>query len=128
MATVSPLALSAVRPRCCASHLYHHAAKSCATSCEGSAYFGTQFGEECYCSSGSDELDSLGEATCNMECSGDDSETCGGRLAISVYEYTGYAGCFVDNVRDRVLTAGSFVDDEMTAEVREAGATIPRMI
>lgn len=54
-----------------------------------------------------------------MSCSGDANETCGGRLAISVYEYTGYAGCFMDNVADRVLTGSSFVDNDMTAEVRE---------
>ncbi|CAM9763309.1 unnamed protein product, partial [Sphacelaria rigidula] len=89
----------------------------CATLCEGSAYFGTQFGKECYCGPASDDFDSLGEATCTMSCSGDANETCGGRLAISVYEYTGYAGCFMDNVTDRVLTGSSFVDNDMTAEV-----------
>ncbi|CAM9785404.1 unnamed protein product [Sphacelaria rigidula] len=65
----------------------------------------------------SDDPDRLGDATCNMDCSGDASETCGGRNAISVYEFTdspsGYAGCFVDSGSDRVLT-GQFLKNEPT--------------
>lgn len=61
-----------------------------------------------------------------MECSGDESETCGGRNAISVYEFTddsssGYAGCFVDSTRDRVLTGPSKKNDpDMTSAVSGA--------
>ncbi|CAM9751708.1 unnamed protein product, partial [Sphacelaria rigidula] len=84
----------------------------CAMVCTGYAYFGTQFGNECFCGRTSDDPDELGRATCNMSCAGDASETCGGRLAISVYEYTesrtsGYAGCFVDKTGTRALTGNS---------------------
>ncbi|CAM9763241.1 unnamed protein product, partial [Sphacelaria rigidula] len=81
---------------------------ACAEACDGYAFFGTEFGTECFCGVTSDDPDRLGDATCNMDCSGDASETCGGRNAISVYEFTnppsGYAGCFVDSGSDRVLT------------------------
>ncbi|CAM9947269.1 unnamed protein product, partial [Sphacelaria rigidula] len=94
---------------------------SCASLCAGSTYFGTQFGKECFCGPSSDDPSRLGDATCNMECSGDASETCGGRNAISVYEFTddspsGYAGCFVDSSRDRILTGQSKKNDpDMTS-------------
>ncbi|CAN0092627.1 unnamed protein product, partial [Sphacelaria rigidula] len=76
---------------------------------------------QCFCGVASDVPDRYGDATCNMKCSGDTGETCGGRRAISVYEFTdspsGYAGCFVDSSSDRVLT-GEFLKNEPTMTLK----------
>ncbi|CAM9345187.1 unnamed protein product, partial [Sphacelaria rigidula] len=40
---------------------------------------------QCFCGVEGDTPDALGEATCDMDCAGDSSETCGGSNAISVY-------------------------------------------
>lgn len=44
-------------------------------------------GSQCFCSGSSNSLDSLKPASnCEMTCTGDATQTCGGRDAISVYE------------------------------------------
>ncbi|CAN0209622.1 unnamed protein product [Ectocarpus sp. 12 AP-2014] len=108
----------------------------CADFCEGSDYFGVQFGYECFCSSSGDTPDELGESEdCEMACSGDSSEICGGFYAIQVYEYLDddtptpvtptpsgdgdyeSVGCFVDDASDRVLSGDSMLSSNsvMTA-------------
>ncbi|CAM9919517.1 unnamed protein product, partial [Ectocarpus sp. 8 AP-2014] len=42
----------------------------CASFCSDYAYYGTQYGEECWCGNNSG-YDTYGAATCNMACSGD---------------------------------------------------------
>ncbi|CAM9489433.1 unnamed protein product [Ectocarpus fasciculatus] len=102
-------------------------AEYCADFCQGSTYFATQFGYECWCSSSGDSPDAQGESSgCNISCSGDSSETCGGSYAMSVYEYSDdddtptpvtptpsgdgdyeSVGCFKDDSSDRVLSGDS---------------------
>lgn len=60
----------------------------CADFCRGSAYFGTQYGEECWCGEATDDPTVYGNAVCNWRCVGDTSQACGARWAMSVYEYT----------------------------------------
>ncbi|CAN0028429.1 unnamed protein product, partial [Pylaiella littoralis] len=46
-------------------------------------YFGTQYGQQCFCAS---ELDSWTESLgCTMECANTEGEACGGSYALSVY-------------------------------------------
>ncbi|CAN0092559.1 unnamed protein product, partial [Sphacelaria rigidula] len=82
--------------------------QACSEACDGYAFFGTEWGVECFCGVASDVPDELGRATCDMDCPGDASRTCGGLNAISVYAFNDrapeYAGCFVDSSIDRVLT------------------------
>ncbi|CAN0567110.1 unnamed protein product, partial [Laminaria digitata] len=59
----------------------------CALLCEGSAYFGTEYGNECFCGPSTDDPKSLGERTCDRRCAGDADQICGDRDAISLYEY-----------------------------------------
>lgn len=67
----------------------------------------------------------MGERTCDHPCAGDDSQTCGGYNAISLYEYATTEiiryrelGCFVDNKHDRVFSGISKKGDPaMTTEV-----------
>ncbi|KAI1169114.1 hypothetical protein F5B18DRAFT_9053 [Nemania serpens] len=61
----------------------------CATFCAGFTYFGTEYGDECYCG------DEFGEGSvtapssqCGMACSGDATELCGAGDRLSVYELT----------------------------------------
>lgn len=61
-----------------------------------------------------------------MGCRVDTNDICSGRNAISIYEISGYAGCFTDSIRERVLTGDLRKDDPpMTSEV--SLETIPRI-
>lgn len=48
-------------------------------------YYGTQWGEECWCGAEGTEYDALGSATCDRPCSGDPTKYCGGTYAMTVY-------------------------------------------
>ena len=61
---------------------------TCAEFCEGYAYFGTEYGRECYCG------DLIGngatvapETECSMACAGDGGEYCGAGNRLSVYSF-----------------------------------------
>ncbi|CAM9548065.1 unnamed protein product [Ectocarpus sp. 6 AP-2014] len=60
----------------------------CASYCYtlGATYAGVQFGFECFCGVDSDYSRHGTSTTCNMECTGYPSESCGGFLSIEVYE------------------------------------------
>ena len=66
-----------------------------------------------------------------MDCAGDDSETCGGRNAISVYygdsapdsKFT-YMGCFADSAATRVLSVSALKNDAgLTIDVRKCASS-----
>ncbi len=70
---------------------------------------------QCWCSQTSD-YDAHGDGTCNIPCSGDGGETCGGDYSVSVYSNGGegggpaeptddssYLGCFADDDGSRVF-------------------------
>ncbi|CAM9680684.1 unnamed protein product [Pylaiella littoralis] len=95
----------------------------CAELCGGFPFFGTQFGEECWC--GGAETETIAKAngpgSCTTSCSGDSSETCGGDDAMSVYSSDGvvvvdppttsgedgyaYSGCYADPEDNRSMAA-----------------------
>ena len=57
----------------------------------GFPYAGVQYGSECFC--GADpptDANKLADSSCNMKCSGDQHEICGGYYAMNIYE-TGIA-------------------------------------
>lgn len=62
---------------------------------------------QCYCGVESDDPSRLGEATCDVDCAGDASQTCGGRFAISVYQYIvlepEFLGCWTDSKSNRIM-------------------------
>lgn len=79
---------------------------------------------QCFCSGALDDPTELGESdSCTFECSGDSTETCGGRGAISVYSYVHFPyvakQCYTDDKNDRVLTGYSVRKaEDMDAEVK----------
>lgn len=63
----------------------------CESTCKskGFRYAATQYGSHCFCD---DSFGSYGSSqSCNMRCSGNASETCGGSWANSVYELASFS-------------------------------------
>lgn len=79
---------------------------------------------QCWCGNAQDVPDVHGSATsCNMPCSGDNDQICGGRNALNAYRYTaesvpttGYVGCYKDSKDNRIMVTKSNIID-MTVEV-----------
>ncbi|KAK4452274.1 putative fungistatic metabolite [Podospora aff. communis PSN243] len=58
----------------------------CAEFCEGFAYFGAEYGGECYCGNGFAEGSvEVAEGECGMVCNGDAGSWCGAGNRLSVY-------------------------------------------
>ncbi|ORY71629.1 copper radical oxidase [Pseudomassariella vexata] len=109
--------------------------ETCMTNCSGFAYWGTEYGRECYCG---DSLESTSAdaalAECNVVCSGDATQYCGAGNRIELYYTTATAtptatlapkptvspytrvGCY-DEVSGRALTGAGYADDAMTLEM-----------
>ncbi|KAK4103952.1 heme peroxidase [Parathielavia hyrcaniae] len=63
--------------------------EACATFCEGFAYFGAEYGRECYCGDGFAEGSVEAPAgDCSMPCAGDGAQLCGNGNRLSVYSKT----------------------------------------
>lgn len=61
--------------------------ESCATYCASFEYFGTEFGQECFCSNTLATTSATAdEEDCNMACAGDAQELCGAGDRLSVYK------------------------------------------
>ncbi|TDZ14852.1 WSC domain-containing protein [Colletotrichum sidae] len=61
----------------------------CTTACanQGFQYAGLEFGSECYCGTGiSNGGAPIADKLCNMACTADKTEYCGGRAAINIYK------------------------------------------
>ncbi|KAF4637126.1 hypothetical protein G7Y89_g965 [Cudoniella acicularis] len=60
--------------------------ESCAATCTGFLYFGTEYADECYCGNSFEfPTSAVSDTDCSMICAGDDQEFCGGWMRISVY-------------------------------------------
>ncbi|CAM9721650.1 unnamed protein product, partial [Sphacelaria rigidula] len=113
----------------------------CSEFCAGSTYFGTEFGTECFCGADTDTPEEAAEATnCDVPCAGDATENCGGKNAVSLYEFGGVSpptpspvdsepptpttsgydsvGCVTDSPAARVLSLKSIKKQpDMTADL-----------
>ncbi|KAJ3925140.1 MAG: hypothetical protein NXY57DRAFT_907426 [Lentinula lateritia] len=92
------------------------------------AYAGVEYASECYCDQVLHEVGSQVTAAsdCDMPCTGDSSQTCGGPNLIDVYwdgdsiipsspptlykSYWSYSGCFVDDTTQRTLAQQVYPD------------------
>jgi WSC domain/PAN domain len=58
----------------------------CASFCSGYLYFGTEYGQECYCGNIISSSASLAtDGRCVVSCAGSSSEVCGGSWGLSLY-------------------------------------------
>ncbi|MCJ1472308.1 hypothetical protein MMC13_000955 [Lambiella insularis] len=105
---------------------------SCATFCSLYAYFGVEFGDQCYCGTGFSNPTSLApESDCSVACTGNAAEVCGASKRLNVFRSTNaastapsnitvpgytYAGCYTDSVGARVLSNASLSGSAMTLE------------
>jgi len=61
----------------------------CAAFCEGFAYFGAEYGVECYCDDGFGAGSvEVAEGECGMLCAGNNAQLCGAGNRLSVYLYS----------------------------------------
>ncbi|RDA86585.1 hypothetical protein CP532_5984 [Ophiocordyceps camponoti-leonardi (nom. inval.)] len=64
----------------------------CAGFCVGAAYFGTEYGRECYCGDVLDPSSKEAPAQeCGMQCAGDGTQLCGASNRLSLYKRRGPA-------------------------------------
>lgn len=62
--------------------------EECAEFCDGSAYFGVEFGTQCYCGNSlANPTSSIAEDQCSYICGGDDTERCGGAGTMNLYTF-----------------------------------------
>ncbi|CAM9620699.1 unnamed protein product [Ectocarpus sp. 6 AP-2014] len=64
-------------------------AEVCSELCADYLYYGTQWSRECWCGDNA-HYDEHGESECDMACTGDAYEICGGNNAMSVYKNDKY--------------------------------------
>jgi hypothetical protein len=103
-------------------------ADKCVSGCASAGYTiaGVEYGNECYC--GTAVQNGQGQAPdgstgCNMGCSGNEGEMCGGANRLNVYA-AGPAwvslGCYSDQVYKRTLTTVGSYDGGLTIEKCQA--------
>ncbi|CBJ25803.1 conserved unknown protein [Ectocarpus siliculosus] len=61
-------------------------AQTCKATCVGYAYFGLQYGKQCFCGTADEDYTVYGESDdCTYSCTGDSESTCGGRWAMDIF-------------------------------------------
>ncbi|KAL0934763.1 uncharacterized protein CTRU02_209354 [Colletotrichum truncatum] len=104
--------------------------ESCAAFCSNYAFFGLEYGRECYCGNSRDSGSTEADANdCSFSCAGDPSgvQRCGAGNRLNLYSNSNYAaaapaslpdiaslGCFVDSAQ-RVLPDKIIGANDMTA-------------
>lgn len=109
---------------------------ACASFCASWAYFGVEYGRECYCGNAYAAPSTLAPATdCKMKCTGNATQVCGAGNRMNVFKSTtappgiakvsgwGYQGCYTDSGSARVLAGKVVYDSKMTNEKCAAGCT-----
>ncbi|RMZ89345.1 hypothetical protein DV736_g3426, partial [Chaetothyriales sp. CBS 134916] len=124
-----------INPRALSDTFYYSSTAmttdSCADHCSTYTFFGTEYSGECYCGntlSASSTNASL--ADCDMTCSGDSTEICGGPARLSLYQniaysapqtssFSGYTyqGCYTDSVSNRSLATARTDSNAMTIQL-----------
>ncbi|CAN0347997.1 unnamed protein product [Ectocarpus sp. 6 AP-2014] len=65
--------------------------ETCKAACEGYAFYGLQYGKQCFCGASDEDFTRHGESQeCLLRCTGDRKSICGGVWAMSVYVMDGY--------------------------------------
>ncbi|KAL1842674.1 hypothetical protein VTK73DRAFT_3070 [Phialemonium thermophilum] len=113
--------------------------ESCMGNCSGFAYWGAEYGRECYCGNSLDASSAEAPLSeCDMVCSGDATEYCGAGNRLELYSTTAtqsptptptatlavkptvgaysFVGCITEGVGIRALSEDSYAADDMTLE------------
>ncbi|KAK0623353.1 hypothetical protein B0T14DRAFT_392225, partial [Immersiella caudata] len=66
---------------------------NCVEYCDskGFSIAGTQYGGECFCGNSLSTIEKLDDSKCDMSCKGDETQTCGGSWALSLFTKGGAA-------------------------------------
>ena len=105
-------------------------AEKCAQHCSSYAFFGVEYGRECWCSNRAPELSlAAPEADCSFPCAGNNTQICGASGRINVWgalvapvespnevDSFNWLGCFTDNIGSRSLVGPVFHGEDMTLE------------
>lgn len=115
----TPLFSASMTPQLCQQHC----------TSQSFALSGTEYASECYCANALSNNATLGSNKCNMPCSSDSSQICGGPDALSVYQHNStaakatpmegwkYLGCASEGTGGRALTEGFRWSEKMTPEM-----------
>lgn len=107
--------------------------KSCASYCKLYQYFGTEYSRECFCgnSINPSSMNASNPAqSCNMQCTGDSTQTCGGSGYLNLYQNPtsnlpsspsnvgsyGFLGCYTDSQSVRALPDTRRDDSALTID------------
>jgi hypothetical protein len=107
--------------------------ESCQAFCTSKNYAlaGLEYSSQCYCANTIASASTFGNTGCNMACSGNSGETCGGSNRINIFNNTAYVypgnpqnvnsyvylGCYQEATTGRLLSGMSYSDTQgMTVE------------
>ena len=105
--------------------------KFCTSSSNNYGLAGIEYGGECYCANALQSYSAVGQSGCNMACTGNSSEICGGSSRLSVYNLTTFVppttvkavgsyvseGCYNEASNGRLLTGPAYTNTSgMTVE------------
>ena len=99
---------------------------SCLELCEdqGYSFAGVEFGDECYCGNSIPGNVTYSDDACNVVCSGDSSETCGGSWALDLYELvSSNSSCDTTSAITSVQTGVAIVKTSSSLTATEAATT-----
>lgn len=103
----------------------------CSSSTNNYGLAGIEYGGECYCGNGLQSYSAVGFQGCNMPCTGNKTELCGGSNRLSVYNLTTYVppttvkqvgtflsqGCYNEAANGRLLSGASYTNStDMSVE------------
>ncbi|CZR63536.1 uncharacterized protein PAC_13433 [Phialocephala subalpina] len=99
--------------------------EKCISGCTNAGWTiaGVEYGDECYCDTGIENNQGQafdGSAGCDMSCSGNTGETCGGPNRLNVYAAGPawvYLGCYTDQAYERTLTTVGSYSGLLTIEL-----------
>lgn len=84
-------------------------------SSKGYSYYGTEYGDECYCGNDISQLVSLSSSSCQYTCAGWSSQYCGGSNALSLYSTALPAVSSGNTTASSALTSSQAVTTSSTA-------------
>ncbi|OLN86890.1 putative fungistatic metabolite [Colletotrichum chlorophyti] len=81
--------------------------EACGAFCEGTKYFGTEYGRECWCGNefGTGSVLAANQKDCSFPCAGDSTQFCGAGNRLSTYVYSPESGDSEESSSEVTATA-----------------------